>query len=177
MRAHFLDYGCAVGCTIATQDFRTTSALLSLDVDQVLDRDRNPAQRQSHVRFFCFRHRRSEIMLQIRADLIINSVDSLLQSLQRLSWRNFPPPEQIPQLDDTDRRQIALRHSTTLVTMKRLLAFRGALLNASAAVNQSRALSLRKTLKIGTACAAASTPSTFTSFNFSAYFKTSPSCF
>src|SRR5205823_12611676 len=81
------------------QDFRTTSALLALDIDQILNRDRNPAQRQSHVHFFCFRRRRSEIMLQIRADLIVNSVDSLLQSLQRLSWRNFTAPEQIPQLE------------------------------------------------------------------------------
>src|SRR5205823_11731307 len=205
-------------------------------------------------------------MLQIGADFGINGIDSLLQCLQCLRWRNFPSPEKIPKLDDAKRRQIALRHSsrclteslkptswlrslrfssgertrlacpfrrlaemllllnqrkslarrqrrhararalpgkemsrgghpntkrsarrvantgqlrhsTTLVTLKGLLAFRGALLNACPAVNQSRASSARKTLKIGTACAAASTPSTFTSFNFSAYFKTSPSCF
>ncbi len=257
MRAQFLDHGCTVGCTIAVQDLRSTSALLTFDVDQILDRDRNSPQRQSHVRFFCFRRRGREIMHQVRADFGTNSVDSLLQGLQRLTWRNFPSPEKIPKLDDAKRRQIALRHSsrclteslkptswsrslrfssgertrlacpfrrlaemlllfnqrkslarrqrqhararalpgkevsrgdhpnterserrvantgqlrhsTTLVTMKRLLAFRGALLSASAAVNQSRALSSRKTLKIGTACAAASTPSTFTSFNFPA---------
>src|SRR4029077_691552 len=130
-----------------------------------------------HVRFFRLRHRRGKIVHQIRVDFGIHGVDSLLQCLQHLTWRNFPSPEKIPQLDDADCRQIALRHSTTLVTMKRLLACRGALLKASVAVSQSQGSSARKTVKIGTACAAASTPSTFTPFNFSAYSKTSPSCF
>src|SRR5439155_20431089 len=65
----------------------------------------------------------------------------------------------------------------TFVTMKRPFAWRGALLNACSAVNQSRGVSSRKTLKIGSACAAGSTWLTSTSVNFSAYFNTSPSCF
>src|SRR5207244_1545432 len=101
-------------------------------------------------------------------NLAINRIDPLLQSAKHFGRRNFVPPQQILDFDDAKRRQIAFRHSTTLVTMKRLLAWRGALLNACAGVNQSLALSSRKTLKIGTPWAAGSTPSTFTSFNLSA---------
>src|SRR6266567_3301590 len=55
-------------------------------------------------------------MLQIGADFGINGIDSLLQCLQCLRWRNFPSPEKIPKLDDAKRRQIALRHSSRCLT-------------------------------------------------------------
>src|SRR5206468_5548936 len=65
---------------------------------------------------FCFRRRRGKVVHQIRADFGVNGIDSVLQSLQRLTWRNFSSPEEIPKLDDAERRQIALRHSIKCLT-------------------------------------------------------------
>src|SRR4029077_1414113 len=62
-------------------------------------------------------------------------------------------------------------HSTTLGTTKRPFACRGALLNASFAVNQSHGASARNTLKTGSPCAAASTPVTSTWRSFLTYFS------
>ncbi len=77
--------------------------------------------------------------------------------LQHFARRNFALRGEASQVGDVERRQIGRGHSTTFVTMKRPFACRGALLNASSAVNQARGSSSRKTLKMGTACAAAST--------------------
>src|SRR4029434_8753703 len=49
---------------------------------------------------------------------------------------------------DAQRRQVLLRHSTTLGTIKRSFAFRGALLSACSAVNQSRGSSSPKNMTI-----------------------------
>ena len=168
MCAQLFDRRCCIRCTIARKNFRAASTLLAFNVDQILQRDRDSTERQIHICFFCFGQSGSQIVRQIGANFVVKRVDPLFQRLQHFRRRNFAPPQQVLKFDDAKRRQLALRHSTTLVTMKRLLAWRGALPNACAGVNQSLALSSRKTLKIGTPWAAGSTPSTFTSFNFSA---------
>src|SRR5205823_13643500 len=56
------------------------------------------------------------VVHQIRADFGVNGIDSVLQSLQRPTSRNFSSPEEMPKLDAAERRQIALRHSIKCLT-------------------------------------------------------------
>src|SRR5207253_10319485 len=118
-----------------------------------------------------------EIDREISLDFWIDIFNARLQRIEHFAWRNFATAQQRLQVGDIERRQGRPAHSTTLVTMKRLFALRGALLSACSAVNQSRGSSSRKTLNTGMACAAASTWLTSTSRSFAAYFKTSLSCF
>src|SRR5438105_6961164 len=119
---------------------------------------------------------RVEIRRQIRADVRIDFRDARLQRLQDFMRRHFVATQEIAQLGDVERRQIGCRHSTTLVTTKRPLAWRGALRNASSALSPSRGSSSRKTLKMGTACAADSTLLRSSVCNFSAYSRTRSNC-
>src|SRR5207244_13073851 len=141
------------------------------------DRNRNTAEWKIDIYFFGFLRRGFEIDREIGVDLRFDVFDSRAERVNHLTRRNFLSAKKGLEIGDRERRQIRPAHSTTLVTMKSWLALWGALLSASSAVNQSRGSSSRKTLKIGTACAAASIALTSTSPNFAAYFKTSSSCF
>src|SRR5205814_9233503 len=94
---------------------------------------------------------------QRSADFCINRVNERPQSLDDFARGNVAPTPHRPQVGDGQRRQIFLRHSTTFGTTKRPFACRGALLSACSAAKQSPGVSPRKTLKIGSVCAAAST--------------------
>src|SRR4029077_6690394 len=107
----------------------------------------------------------------------IDCFNALSQRVDHFARRNFAATQQRLQIGDAYRRQLVPDHSTTFGTTKRPFAWRGALLSACSAVNQSRGASSRNTLKTGSACAAASTPVTPTWRSFSTYFSTSPSCF
>src|SRR5947207_15728901 len=117
---------------------------------------------------FCSLVRRVEIALERRRNSSVDIVDARSQDIEHFTGGNFPATQQRLEIGDIGRRQFFSRHSTTFVTMKRPFAWRGALLSASSAVNQSRGSSSRKTLKIGIACAAASTSLTSTPRSLSA---------
>src|SRR5439155_2251677 len=143
----------------------------------VFARNRNTAEWKIDIYFFGFLRRGFEIDREIGVNLRFDFFDSRAERIDHFARRNFLSAKKRLEIGDGERRQIRPAHSTTLVTMKSWFALWGALLSASSAVNQSRGSSLRKTLKTGIAWAVASTWLTSTSRNFSAYFKTSASCF
>src|SRR5213592_4213879 len=131
--------------------------MLTHDVDDVFDCERHAAQRKIDIRVLCLPSSSLHVEPQISANRWINRFNASPQSIYDFSRGNFTTTQQRLQVGDCQRRQIFLRHSTTFGTIKRLFAFRGALLSAWSAVNQSCGASSRSTLKIGRACAAVST--------------------
>ena len=95
MCAQLFDRGCSIRGAIAAKNFRAAGTWLAFDVHQILRRDRDPAERLIHIRFFCLVQSRSESVRQIRPDFIVNRIDPLFQRLQHFGWRNFAPPQQI----------------------------------------------------------------------------------
>ena len=126
-------------------------------VDDIFDRNRHTSERKIDIYVLGFVPGGIEINREIRVDFRFDLFDPRAQGLEHFARRDFAAPEQSLQISDRQRRQFRRTHSTTFVTIKSWFAFCGALLSASSAVNQSRGSSSRNTLKIGTACAAAST--------------------
>src|SRR5436190_596624 len=168
---------CTCGSKILANYRSPYDAGLSFDIDDVFDRDRHTAERKIDIHLVGFSRRGFEVDREIGVDFRFKCLDSRAERIKHFARRNFLSTKKRLQVGDRQRRQVRPAHSTTLVTTKSWFALWGALLSASWAVNQSRGSSSRNTLKIGIAWAAASTWLTSTSPNFSAYFKTSASCF
>src|SRR5213075_3339493 len=99
-----------------------------------------------HVDLFRLFESIVEVNRQIRIDLRLDFRDPALEGFQDFPGRNFASTKKSLQLADIQRRQIGHLHSTTFVTMKRPLAWRGALPSASSAVSHGRGSSSRKIL-------------------------------
>ena len=140
-----------VGCAIISQHLRSAGARLSRHANDVFDRDGHAAERQSDIHGSSLPDGSILIDGEIGVDLRIDLGDARAQCIQHFARGNLPAAQQSLQVGKVERRQFGAGHSTTFVTMKRLFALRGALLNASSAVNQSRGSSSRKTLNTGTA--------------------------
>jgi hypothetical protein len=116
-RTQFFDHRGVVGRDVTGENFRGASAGLPLDIDHILDRNGNAAERQGRVRFFRGGPRTFVIARKITTDLRVGFFDGGIDRVDQLDGRQLARSDHAACLGNGESGEVH-QLSTTLGTMK-----------------------------------------------------------